>query len=263
MTIRPMTPADIPAGLRLCRASNWNQLEDDWRFFLEHGGAFVAAGNSGIIGTVAHLPFDRFTWLSMMLVDPGARRSGVGAALMQAVLEAIGESVRVRLDATPLGEPLYRRFGFVDEYPLGRAAVTPSIAARSGRARPIAAADLEKIGALDREVFGADRCALLGDLLRRAPDLAWQTDSAYCFGRPGYLRPHIGPLVARDAASARELLAHCVAAHPAAAFTVDVPRRPAGLEVVIERPFLRMCRGGAADSRNLGRVFAIAGPEFG
>ena len=29
--VRPMTHADIPAGLRLCRASNWNQLEDDWR----------------------------------------------------------------------------------------------------------------------------------------------------------------------------------------------------------------------------------------
>jgi hypothetical protein len=31
MIVRAMTHADIPAGLRLCRDNNWNQLEDDWR----------------------------------------------------------------------------------------------------------------------------------------------------------------------------------------------------------------------------------------
>src|SRR5690348_356412 len=77
MTIRPMTHADIADGLRLCRASNWNQLEDDWRVFLDRGGGLLAVEGGEIVGSVAWLPFGgEFTWLSMMLVDPTARRGG-------------------------------------------------------------------------------------------------------------------------------------------------------------------------------------------
>jgi hypothetical protein len=254
-----MSHADIPDGLRLCRASNWNQLADDWRIFLDRGRAFVAVEDDAIVGSVAYLPFDTFTWLSMMLVDPAARRSGIGTRLMETCLDAIGDTC-VRLDATPFGEPMYRRFGFVDEYPLQRArAEGPG--AFCPAARPIAAGDLPAIVARDREIFGADRSALLADLLRRAPDLAWQTESSYCFGRPGHIRPQIGPLVAPDSIAARDLLAHCQAAHAGAVFTIDTPV-PSALDIVPERPFLRMIRG--AGPRALHRdVAAITGPEFG
>src|SRR5262245_16037796 len=109
--IRLLTPEDIPAGLRLSRLSNWNQLEDDWRYFV-HGYGFEKGGI--VVGTVAYLPFGPFTWLSMMLVDPAERRAGIGSQLMEAALADL-EGVCVRLDATPAGEPLYRHFGFVDE----------------------------------------------------------------------------------------------------------------------------------------------------
>ena len=44
VSIRSMTPADVAAGLALCRASHWNQTEQDWRFFLTEAphGALVA-----------------------------------------------------------------------------------------------------------------------------------------------------------------------------------------------------------------------------
>ena len=44
VSIRDMTPDDIAAGLALCRASSWNQTEQDWRFFLTAAphGALVA-----------------------------------------------------------------------------------------------------------------------------------------------------------------------------------------------------------------------------
>jgi len=254
-----MSHADIPDALRLCRASNWNQLADDWRVFLDRGGAFVAVEGGAIVGSVAHLPFDTFTWLSMMLVDPGARRSGIGTRLMEACLDAVGEKP-VRLDATPFGEPLYRRFGFVDEYVLQRAH-TSGPGASCPNARPIDPADLPAIAARDYEVFGADRGALLADLLRRAPDLAWQTERAYCFGRPGHIRPQIGPLVALDTADAHCLLAHCQAAHPGVVFTMDTPV-PSSLAIASERPFLRMIRGGAPSVAHP-HAFAITGPEFG
>ena len=37
-----MTPEDIPSGLRLCRASGWNQTETDWAMLLG-SGTFRAA----------------------------------------------------------------------------------------------------------------------------------------------------------------------------------------------------------------------------
>jgi GNAT superfamily N-acetyltransferase len=255
-----MSHGDIPEGLRLCRASNWNQLADDWRIFLDRGGAFVAVENGAIVGSVAYLPFGGFTWLSMMLVDPAARRSGIGTRLMEACLEAIGEGVCVRLDATPYGEPMYRRFGFVDEYPLQRTR-TAGGGSLCPEARPITSADLPSILARDREVFGADRGALLADLLHRGPEFAWQTGPAYCFGRPGHIRPQLGPLVASDGAAGGALLNHCLATHTGVVFTLDTPVQSL-LSISPERPFLRMIRGGTPYQLHP-HTFAIAGPEFG
>src|SRR5438093_626515 len=71
--LRQMTHADIPAGLRLCRAAGWNQLESDWRCFLELNpeGCRVAESESRVAGTVTTLRYEaKFSWISMVLVDP-------------------------------------------------------------------------------------------------------------------------------------------------------------------------------------------------
>src|SRR4029450_11680629 len=48
VTLRAMTPADIPDGLRLSEAAGWNQRESDWRFLLEgNPGRFVVALRDG------------------------------------------------------------------------------------------------------------------------------------------------------------------------------------------------------------------------
>ena len=181
VTIRAMHTGDIPAGLRLCRASRWNQLEGDWRAFLDsaEGGGRIAEREGQAIGTVTFLRYAGcFSWLAMMLVDPGARGAGVGTRLMEAALDDLAGEPSVRLDATPLGEPLYRRFGFQGEYELERAKVTVApghFGSTPEAVRPMSAADLAGVFARDRQVFGADRSALLTSFYRRAPDLAWIT----------------------------------------------------------------------------------------
>src|SRR5579863_7651316 len=117
--IRPMTMHDLAAGMQLCRLSCWNQLEEDWRCFLDGtaGSGWLAEQDGVAIGTVATLRYrPGFAWLSMMLVDPAHRRTGVGSQLLATALAALTDEACVRLDATPAGEPLYRRFGFVAEY---------------------------------------------------------------------------------------------------------------------------------------------------
>ncbi len=51
VSFREMTPDDIAAGLTLCRASHWNQTEQDWRFFLTTAprGAIVAEEDGRVI----------------------------------------------------------------------------------------------------------------------------------------------------------------------------------------------------------------------
>jgi hypothetical protein len=92
---------------------------------------------------------------------------------------------------------------------------------------------------------------------------------AYLFGRGGYVRDHIGPLVADSRESAQVLLHGCLAAHPGRTFFADAPEREDGwsgvlrdLGFAIERPFLRMYRGAPPPGTRDG-VYAVTGPEFG
>jgi len=281
LTIRLMHVRDIPTGLHLCRLNRWNQIEEDWRAFLgsPDGGGWLAEREGTAVGTVTFLRYGRcLSWLSMMLVHPDTRRAGIGTRLMDAALGALAGETCVRLDATSLGEPLYRRFGFSGEYELVRA----KVAAPSGRfgplpenVRPMGTHDLAEVFTRDCIVFGADRSMLLASFYHRAPDLAWtmhrgETLLGYCFGRPGYLYRQLGPVVAEDAAVARDIVSHCLAGQPSEDLAMDVPRAARGwiawLESVgftVERPFLRMCRGRNQCPGLAAHQFAIAGPEFG
>ena len=122
VSIREMVAADIPAGLRFCRASHWNQTERDWEHFLTAapGNALVAVEEGTVVGTVAALPYGSFTWISMVLVDPSARGRGIGTTLLTRGLALVPQGSTARLDATPAGEVIYRKLDFVPEYGLTR-----------------------------------------------------------------------------------------------------------------------------------------------
>lgn len=282
LRIRAMTAEDIPAGLRLCRAAGWNQLEGDWHLFVgsEQGWAFAAEKDDQVVGTGAVISYGALSWIAMMLVDPQERRSGLGSQLMAELLTSLDGADCVGLDATPMAEALYRRYGFVKDYGVVRMQATVQ-AARvgkpSGRARRMTVADLDNLMAHDRGVFGADRGPLLASLLKRAPECAWIVKDAplihgYCLGRPGHHYQQLGPLVAGDRDTARELVAHCLTNFDGKAVAIDVPRLDgewlAWLESVgfLEvRSFVRMFRRGPRCTETPGLPalqYAIAGPEF-
>ena len=274
-----MTMEDIPGGLRLCRASGWNQLEEDWRLFIDSpgsGGLLIArAGN--VLGTAAYLRYDALGWIAMMLVDPAERRAGLGAQLLTEALAAVAGAPCVGLDATPAGEPLYRRFGFVGDYSLVRmkAAIDGAhFPDPAGQARPMRENDLAAVCRRDREVFGADRGRLLAAWFLHAPECAWIADDAagvkgYTFGRPGYRYYQLGPVVAAGAATARDMVIRCLSPLSRRVFAIDVPLldgewldflKSAGF--VEERRFLRMFLRGHVHPGIPARQYAICGPEF-
>jgi GNAT superfamily N-acetyltransferase len=279
VSIREMTFGDIPVGLDLCRASGWNQTERDWRYFLMAAphGALAAVERGLVIGTVATLPYGPFAWVSMVLVNPAARGRGIGTLLLDRGLSLVSDPAAARLDATPAGEPIYRRLGFRGEYRLARLFL--DLRRRDGSAltgaRPLSRADWPALLETDTHAFGASRARLLERLASEAPEYGWVAErrgrlSGYLLGRHGHLREHLGPLVADSAATARLLLGACLAAHPDRDFFIDVPDDQETwracldrLGFRIERPFLRMCRGPLTAPGQPSKVYAITGPEFG
>jgi GNAT superfamily N-acetyltransferase len=288
--IRQLALDDLDDALVLSSTAGWNQRIDDWRMLLAIAahGCFAAWSGDRVVGTAIGIDYGGFGWIAMMLVDPAWRGQGLGRRLLEAAVAAIPSDRVIRLDATPLGRPLYQSHGFQDEARLMRlvapAGAREPAAGDDGtpaNARPVTAADLPAIAAADRDVFGGLRRPVLEWALDVAPESGWMLAGdggvpQYCLGRRGRLFDQIGPVVACDdraaqalvnaarrAASDRALVVDAAEAHPA--FTGWLRRRG----FADERPLFRMrlaptpAPPPAPSSGSVLTEFAILGPEFG
>ncbi|MBE0659410.1 MAG: GNAT family N-acetyltransferase [Bryobacteraceae bacterium] len=266
MSLRRMTLDDIGRGLELCRAAGWNQTERDWRFFVEQtrAGCLVDELDGRVVGTSATLDYgDEFAWIAMVLVDPDVRGQGVGTRLLNESIRILAGRKSIRLDATPAGERVYRPLGFKEEFALARYE-RPASASEAPACAPITGSDWPWILSLDRQAFGSRREPILRWLAQGAPDLAMATGDAYCFGRHGHRFDHIGPIVAKSAESAWQLLSAALS-KCSRETVVDAPIAHeevlAQLGFIKQRPFLRMSLG-EPPVFDASLNYAITGPEF-
>jgi GNAT superfamily N-acetyltransferase len=282
-----MTADDLPDGLRLSRASGWNQTLDDWRQLLSLGrGLFRVGVQDGcVVATGGAVRYgEALAWICMILVDPERRGQGLGTRVFDEVLGRCRAEVRegrlrcVGLDATPAGRGIYVQRGFVDGVsPAGlvrmRAEASPVVAQPPG-VSVLTPADLGAVCAFDREVFGAGRRAVLEWALARAPGLAWVAREGprvrgYCLGRHGDHSDHIGPVVAEDRDTARDLVLACLASPRCRPSILDARAVPDWLTALgslgfrDERPFTRMYLGVARPEARPALEAAVFGPEFG
>lgn len=278
---RPMEWTDIPSGLSLCRSAGWNQLSRDWEIFLtlDPLGNRVCVHDGSVVGTVTTIRYgDHFSWIGMVLVDPAHRRKGIGLALLGQAVQLLKNENCVKLDATPAGRQVYLKLGFEDEYELSRmsaSSINIQHLISSPAATALAADELEIVRSFDREVFGADRMALLSWMLDGAPELAFKVLEGnrlkgYCFGRSGFRYAHIGPVVATDAEVAKALVSAALKQYGNKPVIVDVPHHDASWRSWLEsvgfselRPFIRMYRGSNRYPGIPENQYAILGPEFG
>ena len=267
-TIRRMTSADVPQGMRLKELAGWNQTAADWHRFLrlQPDGCFIAELDGQGVGTATAFVFGPVAWIAMVLVDPNFRKHGIGTALMTAALAFLDNCPTVRLDATALGQPVYAKLGFVGEYELARyAGVLPD---RIGAAT--VPPSLAAITALDWQVTATPRARLLEALAAETgAHVRGVPAGGYLMDRPGSHATQIGPAIAVDPVSGQALLddaAHRLAGRPV---LIDIPvdNRPAiawaeaaGLQP--QRRFLRMRRGPAVADQPQ-QIWASSGPEKG
>ncbi|MFC6216644.1 GNAT family N-acetyltransferase, partial [Fodinicurvata halophila] len=104
----------LPDLMALSREAGWNQLEADWRLFLDQGRVFGVLDAGRAVGSAAILPYgDDFAWIGMVLVRGSHRKQGLGTRLLERCLDELDRQGRIAcLDATPAGEPIYRTLGF-------------------------------------------------------------------------------------------------------------------------------------------------------
>jgi GNAT superfamily N-acetyltransferase len=289
--IRAMTEGDIPLGMRLTAQAGWNQTEADWRRFLHlaPNGCFVAEWDGVAVGTTAVFRYLFVTWVAMVLVDEAVRGRGIGAALMRHALAfADGWKAKcLRLDATPLGRPIYEKLGFVAEYSVVRYGgllpeAYPSVpgvepVTWSAPADALTSSEVTGVLNVDLEGTSASRYPMVIRMFEEAWDRIRVVKGAekrcdfrgYLASRPGSNAVQIGPCIATDGEAGRLLLADAAHRHAGQSVFIDVPapnlaavRAVEALGLRPQRELLRMVRGEPVRER-VEWLWASSGPEKG
>ncbi len=286
MNVRTMTVDDIPFAMRLKTQNGWNQLEADWRrqLALEPTGSFVAELDGRAVGTACACVFGDIAWVNFVLVDKAQRGQGTGSALMRHVIDWLdARNVRtIRLDATPLGQPVYAKLGFVGDFTLSRfEGLLPSPSERlAGGEGDLASnislllpSDLAAMFVLDEAITKTRREKLLCHIHEANPDLSHKYTRAgrfegYCLCRPGSNAWQLGPLQGMPDA-ALYLLADAAQRLAGQRVYLDVPLEnvPAcvsaqALGLTAQRTFLRMTRGRRI-AEDVRLFWTGSGPEKG
>jgi GNAT superfamily N-acetyltransferase len=250
LTIRTMTSNDVAAADAVAVAaydspvSRGAELRRYLR--LQQDGWFLALDEDGrAVGLGGVVNYGAFAYIGLVGVLPAAQRRGVGQAIMEHILLWLrAKAIAVALlDASPAGEPLYRRLGFVAddqsdvwqrEQPL-----SPLSPGRPLRASvtPVQPEDVPELVAFDRPRFGADRGNVLAALLAEFPGCACATRGAsgqltgFLFTQPNKL----GPWVAATPAVAEQLLQYALTLPFAAGPTVLVPGANAAAAALLQQ----------------------------
>ncbi|MDX2267610.1 MAG: GNAT family N-acetyltransferase [Bryobacter sp.] len=263
--LRRLAAGDMPALMRLVEAAQWNQLPSDWQRMLDLAGD-LAVGceiKGRIVASAVALAYEpRLVWMGMVLTLPEFRGRKLASRLLEHLLERLPEKgpadASIYLDATHLGEEIYRRYGFVEEGVIRR-----WVGRMEGESNT---ASGTWNGVLDRAAFGADRSALLHSFAREAK--VWQSvEGGYGMLRPGRRFAYWGPVVAQYRDSAEWLCRQALAGAGEVAWDI-LEENQAAVKLAAQlgwQPFRRLVRmrRGPAIERERHWEYGIAGFEYG
>ena len=107
LVVETLSTADIASNLRLCNSVGWPDTEAEWRVIHEAALVLGVRRDGQLLGQGALGLYPGAGSIAKMVVAPDARRNGIGAAILDALLnEAARRSLPVvGLVATALGRP--------------------------------------------------------------------------------------------------------------------------------------------------------------
>ena len=203
VVVRVMREDDLPYADKLRAVAGWNQMPADWLRILRYqpDGCFVATIGGAIVGTATTTSYPHdvpssepvpLAWIGMMLVHQDHRRKGIASALMQRAVEYLNATgvECIKLDATPVGEPVYARLGFQQEWRFNRWQKPSDDSPAT--VHPSSPATLS--GELDLAAFGVARGHWLKMLAEDSAVIV--RDRGFGMLRSGRVATYLGPITA-------------------------------------------------------------------
>ncbi|MHB8604515.1 MAG: GNAT family N-acetyltransferase [Thermoplasmatota archaeon] len=203
--VRALTQADAPVAVDLTNAEGWAFDEADIARLLTVGGGVVAEEAHRVLGLLTLVHYSALSWIGNVVVRPGARGRGVGAALVDGALAAARAhgATTVGLYSVLPAISLYARAGF---RPAGETVSFHGRAASGSSPGPgvvpFPDTRVRTVARFDAPLFGDDRSRLLAALVRAYPDTSFLFERArkvagFVIAKPGAKGAEIGPLVTR------------------------------------------------------------------
>jgi GNAT superfamily N-acetyltransferase len=281
-TIRPMKSSDLDQAFSLSLNEGWNQTMQDWRLLYDNheNVCLVAEKDSRVAGTATALNHDnKIAWIGMVIVDKSLRGQGAGKMLLEEIIRRVKHIGSVKLDATPAGEPLYRKLGFIAEYKIIRMTCnalnySPDSVSDKNLCH-LTDEDFSEVLKLDHSVFGVDRSYLLRTMINENPGRAFfikkdNTLSGYIYGRGGSRFDYIGPVCAITQDSARLLISKALESLNGKAIALDIPEDKEdmiswleSIGFIKQRHFVRMYLKDNPYPGITNNQYLISGPEYG
>ena len=280
--LRRMEMDDISGAMKLSNDEGWNQIEKDWKLLIENpqNVSIVAEDNKKIIGTTTATNYsNQLAWIGMVLVDKEYRGRGVSKLLLANIFKKLETFRSIKLDATPGGQQVYKKFDFKAEYLIARMtnASMKNLSFDNNVITPeqIEEKDIEEIIALDEYVFGAKRTELFKSLIKEYPHKSWMLKqnnriTGFALGRDGNRYQQIGPVTASTTAEAKVLIAKALSSLIDQPIVMDVLNDKKDLTnwlnsigFTTQRNFIRMYKKENPFPGTTGKQYLICGPEFG
>jgi GNAT superfamily N-acetyltransferase len=275
-----MIDDDTDFAVSLTDREGWGYLPTDFKRFMEiePQGCFVALDNGAYAGIITTISYGDYAFVGSLIVHPGNRGKGIGEALLRRALDYLrGKNIRsIELDGTFPAVALYRRLGFKDKY-LSLRFVRPGNqdSCPEGIAWTTPAVDNWKTAILDMDqrLTGLNRGRLLSHIAAesRRSIYVHPSESPSGYARV-YLRADnrlaIGPIIARDAATAADLWDIILERYDMRPIAVGIPEMQRSAILVACRrgflyrpPSLRMYLGDKIDYES--SVYAIVSADKG
>jgi GNAT superfamily N-acetyltransferase len=234
-------------------------VEGDWRRLLDLSNCFGMEDEGSLVASVSVTCYGKdLAWIGMVLTLPEHRGKGHASQLMRHAMDfAFDRRMQcIKLDATELGAPVYRKFGFEDECLVERWK-----ASRGPESQLLSCAEIN--WEFDRTAFGADRRGLVESFDTLASDM----EGSFACWRRGKAANQFGPCVSKDPEAAKRLASWGSSQGPV--FWDLFPGNSKALEVAHasgftpSRKLLRMSYMGRDLGQDPSLVYALGGFEWG
>ena len=272
LAVRRVTAKDLSALQELIHSVNWQVADADINAILEHGELWVLTCNKKFISSAGWVEHggDR-AWMVLVTTRPQWRGCSAATLMMYKALKSCQNYSKRMLDASNMGENVYRRIGFkdcarVDFYEIEPSAPLPAPAQHNWQ--PMEKSHFPLPGSLPDD-------PAIKLLFERAPELCYVAKqdgriAAWFIGREKTSHIHIGPIYAQQPDMAVDAVFFMRNLQPERKITLDVfadetflVENLKKLSAAFHHSHVRMYYASQPVPRAGENIRSSAGPDFG